>query len=146
MRRAEWTQRHFRLLTRVFGIASLATGAACSSTSPNDGNVWGSEQASLVVNASNAVLQIRADGGCYGSYADIVLPEAIPPGTFHLAGTFTQLTGVYPGHVTHDASFTGVAGAREMTLTVSIPALSMSLGPYHLTRHVHTSWPACLYP
>ena len=118
--------------------------AACGATGPGDSSIWGSEQASLTVTESGAVLQVLASGGCYGSYGELSQP--IPSGSFTLDGTYTQLTGVYPGQVTYAAQFTGVITRGLMTLTVSVPATQQTLGPFLLTHGEGRTWPACLYP
>jgi hypothetical protein len=118
--------------------------AACGSTGPEDSAIWGSSQASLTVSESGATLQILASGGCYGSYGEITQP--IPSSSFTLPGSYTQLTGVYPGHVTYEAQFTGAIARGMMTLTVSVPATQQTLGPFLLTHGEGKTWPACLYP
>ena len=63
--------------------------------------MWGSDKASLTVTKDAATLQILSQtlpaGGCFGSYGEITQP--IPNGSFSIAGTYTQLTGVYPGKI-----------------------------------------------
>lgn len=131
--------------TRVgmpLSLLTLAIGA-CASTGP-DRLGWGSSQVSLTVAESSATLQLLAAGGCYGSYGEI--PEPIPPGSFSLPGTYTQLTGVYPGRVQYPAQYVGAVAGRHLTLTISVPGLQQTLGPFRLTYGVAKSWPACLYP
>jgi hypothetical protein len=122
----------------------LLSSASCFPTSPSAAGVWGSQQASLSVTGDGAVLQILASGGCYGSYGDVPVP--IPSGHFQLSGTYTQLTGVYPGRVSYAATYSGTVLASELTITVTVPTLATSLGPFSLRRGVQTTWPACLYP
>jgi len=105
---------------------------------------WGSGLASLATTNSGATLQILASGGCYGSYGNIGAP--IPRGPFALAGTYTQLIGAYPGMIQYDASFSGSVAGNQMTITVVVPALQESFGPFDLTYGVQTSWQPCLYP
>jgi hypothetical protein len=126
-------------------IAGLALSiAACASTEPGQPAVWGSEEAGLTVVESKATLHIVASGGCYGSYGEIDPP--IPSGSFTRSGTYTQLLGVYPGSVQYPAQYTAAVAGRHLTLTVSVPALQQTLGPFRLLYGVVKSWPACLYP
>lgn len=128
---------------RHAGVLILAIGGgACSSTGPNH-SAWGSDQASLVMTAAGATLKINA-GTCYGSYGDI--SEAIPDGTFNLTGTYTQLTGVFPGKTVSAATFSGTVTNQQMSITVTVPSLQHSLGPFVLTRGVEKTLAACLYP
>ena len=131
-----------RLVTAAC-LLSLST-AACASTGPDQPAVWGSSQLSLTVADSRTTLQIVAAGGCYGSYGAIDQP--IPSGSFTLTGTYTQLMGVYPGSIQYQAQYLGAVAGRHMTLTIGIPALQQTLGPFSLTYGVNNTWPACLYP
>lgn len=131
-----------RSLTASFVLA--LTIAACDSTGPDQLSVWGSNEAGLTVADSRATLQILASGGCYGSYGEIDQP--IPSGTFTLSGTYTQLTGVYPGSVQYAAQYVGTVAGRHMTLSITVPALQQLLGPFSLTQGVAKTWPPCLYP
>jgi len=106
--------------------------------------VWGSSLASLAITNSGATLQILASGDCYGSYGNIGAP--IPRGPFALAGTYTQLIGAYPGMIQYDATFSGSVAGNEMVITVVVPALQESFGPFDLTYGVETSWQPCAYP
>lgn len=129
-------------LIAVYGIS-----VSCSDRTPtsvNERGAWGSNEASLTVDDSSATLQILASGGCYGSYGNIGVP--IPTGSFSLAGTYTQLTGVYPGKVQYEAQYSGSVSGRRMTITIAVPGLQRTLGPYALTYGVKNTWNACLYP
>ena len=105
--------------------------------------VWGSSLASLATTGGGATLQILA-GDCYGSYGTIGAP--IPRGPFALAGTYTQLIGAYPGMIQYDATFSGSVTGNQMVITVEVPALQESFGPFDLTYGVLTSWEPCRYP
>jgi hypothetical protein len=120
----------------------VLTFSAC--TGPEDATIWGSEQASLTVLESGATLQILAPGGCYGSYGEITQP--VLAGSFAVSGTYTQLMGVYPGYIQYPAQFTGTIARGRMTLSVTVPALQQTLGPFQLTHGEGRTWPACLYP
>jgi hypothetical protein len=126
------------------------TSVACSPTAPGvttapDQSTWGSDHAGLTIDRSKATLQIVASGGCYGSYGEIE-QGSIPSGTFALSGTYTELTGAFPGSRQYAAEFTGTVAGNQMTLRVSVPALQQILGPFSLTAGVKKTWPACQYP
>jgi hypothetical protein len=110
--------------------------------------VWGSSQASLTIRESGATLKIFAlavpPDGCYGSYGDVL--QGIPNGSFSLSGIFTQLTGVYPGKIEYPAQFTGVVEGTTMSISISVPSLTQTLGPFVLTSGVTNTWGPCLYP
>jgi hypothetical protein len=131
-----------RSITTSFGCALILVG--CASTGPDQPGTWGSNQVSLTISESKATLQILASGGCYGSYGEIDQP--IPSGAFELSGSFTQLTGVYPGRVQYPARFSGTVAGSHLTLSMAVPALQRLLGPFTLTHGVTQTWPACRYP
>ncbi len=116
--------------------------AGCS-TAP-DQTTWGSDQVTLRIAGSGAQVQILGGEGCYGSFGAIDHP--IPTGTFRLSGTFTQLMGVFPGSVQYPAEFTGNVTGTTMMLSISMPTLPLTLGPFQLTAGVTKSWSACLFP
>jgi len=131
--------------TLALGLTVLLAATACS-TEPRAASLvgpWGSSQASLAVSDTGASLLIQA-GGCYGSYGEIGRP--LPGSTFDLGGTYTQLTGAYPGKIEYPAQFTGSVSGTQMTLTVTVPALQDTIGPFTLVRGVTATWMACLYP
>jgi hypothetical protein len=134
----------FLSLTVLIGIAS-----GCSdqlSTSNSDAlqrGMWGSNNASLAVNDSSATLQLL-NGNCYGAYGQI--DARITSVHFDLAGTYTQLMGVYPGRMQYAAEYSGTVAGNQMFLTISVPALQTTFGPYNLTYGVNSAWSACLYP
>ena len=132
------------LLTALFGAAAAcahpdATGNASALLGP-----WGSDQASLAVTDTGATLQILASGGCFGSYGQVSRP--IATAAFDIPGTYTQLTGAYPGKVVYAAQYSGSVSGGQISLTISVPALQQTLGPYSLVRGVTNTWTACLYP
>ena len=131
-----------RLIARSVVLA--LTIAACDSTGPDQGSVWGSNEAGLTSADSEATIQILASGGCYGSFGEIDQP--IPSGSFTLSGTYTQLIGAYPGRIQYDAQYAGTVDGSHMTLSISVPALQKVIGPFSLTEGVNKTWPACLYP
>jgi len=122
----------------------VAVTAACSVTSPDQPEIWGSDQANLTMGGASATLQILAAGGCYGSYG--TFNRRLPSGAFVILGTYTQLTGAYPGRVDYAAQFSGTVSGDEVTLTVTVTTLQQDFGPYTLTRGVGELWPACAYP
>jgi hypothetical protein len=129
----------------VGSLAISLAGVACSSTSPSATLQWGSDQASLTIHQNTATLQILASGDCYGSYGEIENSSGLS-GTFALPGTYTELTGVAPGSRQFAAEFTGSVAGNHMTLSVSIPDLQRSIGPFNLTAGVDKTWMACRYP
>ena len=83
-------------------------------------------------------------GGCFGTFGEIGQP--IPMGRFVLAGTYTQLTGVYPGKMEYPAQFSGSVQGNTMTITISVPSQQQTFGPFVLTYGVDNAWTPCLYP
>jgi hypothetical protein len=131
-------------LRRLAALAIAISAAACSSTSPDQPGTWGSDQASLTIKDSSGTLRILASGGCYGSYGEFA--QRLPAGAFTFPGTFTQLIGAYPGKLQYPAQFSGSVTGAKLSLTVAVPALQQSFGPFTLTHGVSEDWPACLYP
>jgi hypothetical protein len=119
-------------------------GSACGSTAPDRLATWGSDQASLSLAENKATVQVLAPGGCYGAYGSI--DHAVLSATFTLSGTYTQLIGAYPGSIQYAAEYTGTIVGNVMTLSISVPALQQTIGPFHLTAGVTSAWSACLYP
>jgi hypothetical protein len=110
--------------------------------------VWGSDQATLRVKETGGTIDILAltlpAGGCFGTYGEIAQP--IPKGRFTLAGTYTQLLGVYPGKMDYPAQFSGSVEGNTMTIIISVPSQQRSVGPFVLTYGVNNTWTPCLYP
>jgi hypothetical protein len=129
--------------------ALLGAASACSdhiSTAANASlqhGVWGSTAASLTVADSGATLEIL-NGSCYGSYGQIAQP--IASGHFDLAGTYTQLIGAYPGKLQYPAQYSGAVSGNALSVTISVPALQATFGPFDLAYGVSNSWTQCLYP
>lgn len=128
--------------------ATLGTVLACSSsTSPNGlarRGEWASGQADLMIADQSAHLAILADVGCIASYGDI--PQSIPSGSFDLSGTYTQVTNIFPGTVQYPAQFSGTAQADQLSISVTVPALQQTFGPFTLAYGVHESWSVCAFP
>jgi len=125
---------------------ALAAGGCAGSVEPDNGTLagtWGSTSASLAVTDSAARL-LFAYGSCYGAYG--TMPAAIPTPIFDLGGTYTELTGADPGKVDYAARFSGTLYGSQMTLSVTVPSLQRTLGPYTLTRGDTTTWSRCLFP
>src|SRR5438876_7794959 len=110
--------------------------------------VWGSDNASLTITKNGAMLDLLSstfpNGGCFGAYGEMSQP--IPNGSFSIAGTYTQLTGVYPGKIEYAARCSGVVGGSRMSITIAVPALQQTFGPFLLTVGVSNPWSTCLYP
>ncbi len=144
-----WRQRrnHARPVTRLLlTLASVLTvgAAACSATSPDQPAVWGSDQANLTFADSSATLVILASGGCFGSFGNFDRP--LPAGPFSIPGTYTQLTGAFPGKIQYAALFSGTVTREQIAMTITVPALQGAIGPFALVQGVTAAWPACMYP
>jgi hypothetical protein len=124
-------------------LVFMLMGSACGPTAPDRPAAWGSDQANLSIVGNKATVQVLAPGGCYGAYGNI---DAIPSGTFALSGTYTQLMGAYPGSIQYTAEYVGTIVGNVMTLSISLPALQQTIGPFRLTAGVSSVWTACLYP
>ena len=128
-----------------FLVASfLLATSGCTSTTPDQSRVWGSNQATLTIVDTSATLRIVAAGDCYGSYGEFDQP--LLSGAFSRGGTYTQLIGAYPGKVQYAAQFSGTVSGRQISLTVTVLALHGTVGPFTLTQGRSAEWPACLYP
>ncbi|MEO8619563.1 MAG: hypothetical protein ABI625_00780 [bacterium] len=134
----------FGTRTRLAGLFGVLMCVACSATEPSGTTAWSSDQANVVIVGNATTVQVLASGGCYGSYGSI--DQVIPSGAFTLPGTYTQLTGAYPGHVEYAAEYSGDVTGNAMTLTITIPSQQRTIGPFHLNAGVANTWSACLYP
>jgi len=133
-----------RVLALQASMIFTLIGSACGPTTPGGSASWGSDQASLSIAEDKATVQVLAAGGCYGTYGEF--DHAVPSGTFTRSGTYTQLMGVYPGSIQYTAEYTGTVGGDVMTLSIKVPALQQTIGPFRLTAGVTSAWSACLYP
>lgn len=110
--------------------------------------VWGSAEASLSVGPAGARLEILSAtfpmGACFGKYGDVI--QGVPRGRFSLSGTFTQLIGAYPGKIQYPAQYSGLVQGDTISVTVTVPDLGQSFGPFLLVRGVTNSWTPCMYP
>jgi hypothetical protein len=110
--------------------------------------VWGSENASLTITRDGAKLDLLSspfpNGGCFGAFGEMAQP--IPKGAFSIAGTYTQLMGVYPGKIEYAARCSGVVEGSRMSIAIAVPALQQTFGPFLLTVGVSNAWSPCLYP
>jgi len=106
--------------------------------------VWGSDDANLTIAENGATIQILSSGGCYGVYGDI--RRSIPDGRFDLPGIHTQLIGAYPGMISYAAQYSGIVQGGRMSMTVFVPELGKTFGPFLLVSGIHHSWSRCLYP
>ena len=125
----------------------LSGAAACAgATDSGDGakpGTWGSASASLVTTDSGAMISIDASG-CFGSFGEV--KQRLPAGTFSLDGTFTMLIGAYPGHIDYPAHFTGTVVGNTASMTIAVPAIQQTLGPYAVMYGVVSGRGFCLYP
>lgn len=145
-------------------MASPAAAGASAVTPPGSGRhvivvpphsdkfvqpgVWGSENAGLTVTKGSAALDILSstlpEGGCFGSYGEMTQP--IPNGAFSIAGTYTQLIGAYPGKIQYAAQYSGLVAGNTLSITITVPALEQTFGPFRLTHGVNNAWSPCMYP
>jgi hypothetical protein len=135
-----------RRLVQASIACSAALVLACGdgSTSPGQPQVWGSDEANLSVQNSAWTLRIFNSGSCYGYFGDIT--QAVPAGQFDLSGTLTEFINIPPGQRRYAAQFAGTASGALLTITVTVPALQKSFGPYVLTRGVSSTKGQCFYP
>lgn len=117
---------------------------ACTATSPNQSGQWSSNDADLTIADSSATLRILASGGCFGSYGQFDAP--LPNGRFSIPGTYTQLIGAYPGTLHYTAQFSGSIRVTDLSITVAVPDLQATYGPFTLAHKSGPAWPQCLYP
>jgi hypothetical protein len=111
--------------------------------------VWGSAEASLTIREGGATLEILSEpfsptGACFGRYGDV--GPKIPNGRFFLPGTYTQLMGAYPGKIDYRAQYSGVVVGNTLSISIEVPGLQQSFGPFVLVQGVSSSWTPCLYP
>ena len=132
----------------VLGAAIVILIAGCSGHQLSDDGplvgVWGSDQAGLNISDGAATLQITSAANCYGSYA--VTTRSIPNGQFAVPGTYTQLTGAYPGKVDYVAQLTGTVSGNQISIAISVSSLQRTIGPFTLIRGVSAQRSQCLYP
>lgn len=136
-----------RLTPLVVLASSLAAVACSSSTSARtvaQSGEWASDQADLIVGNASAHLSLLANTGCVSSYGDIA--GRIPLGAFDLDGTYSVLTALPSGPVVYAARFSGTVQGSTMSLTVTVPDLQQTLGPFTLTYGVHQSFTQCALP
>ena len=142
-RQAGVARSRLTAMTLHASLVCALTGSACAPTTPDRPATWGSDQASLSIAENKATVQILASGGCYGAYGDI---DHVPSGSFALSGTYTQLMGAYPGSIQYTAEYTATVVGNVMTLSITVPELQQTIGPFGLTAGVTSAWSACRYP
>ena len=137
--------RPFLVLTSLIGIAAACSDryAPAANASVQRG-VWGSSRASLAIADTGATLQILSFGTCYGSYGQVKQPLAT--GRFDLPGTYTQLIGAYPGKLEYAARYSGTVTGNQLSITVSVPTLQTTFGPFVLVYGLTSAWSPCLFP
>jgi hypothetical protein len=131
-----------RALGAVLALALMIS--ACSLTTPEMAATWGSDQVSLSIFENKAKVQILASGGCYGAFGQI--DQAVLSGTFALPGTYNQLMGAYPGSIQYAAEYVGNIAENVLTLSIRVPSLQQTIGPFQLIAGVTKVWSQCLYP
>ena len=110
--------------------------------------IWGSENASLTITKAGGKLDLLSlalpTGGCFGSYGEMARP--IPNGSFSIEGTYTQLTGAYPGKIEYAARYSGIVEGGRMSIAIAVPTLQQGFGPFLLTAGLSNAWSPCLFP
>ena len=127
-------------------LLAIFAGSGCSDALPPQGAVgsWVSDSASLTVTDTSAELVLLTSIGCYGSFDHTA--QSLGADQFAVSGTYTQLTGAYPGQVEYASQLAGESQGSSVTLTLTVPSIALTLGPLHLIRGQAPSWPRCFYP
>ena len=104
---------------------------------------WGGTDANLLVREDGGTLQLFC---AFGSVDQPFRTDAM--GRFHAAGTYTRQMGAVPpgGIPKYAGRYSGVVHGTTMTLTISVPELNQTLGPYSLTYGVKTDLLLCEVP
>lgn len=123
------------------GPVALGTSAPLS---VNAAPMWGADSANLAVTPDSAHLRYLSDNGCVATYVD----AANPAGSLSLSapGVYTQLIGAFPGKLMYPAQVNAVVNAGMVRLTVTVPALSLVIGPTDLAKGVSHVWANCNFP
>lgn len=119
-------------------LSAVCVIAACGNTptGPTDlvaTGVWGSDQVRFTVMPTGATIESGCDSGRIETQ---LIPDRT--GRFSAAGTYAFGTGGPtrlgdPPAKAHSARYDGTIDGRTMRLTVSLPELSRTLGPFQLT-------------
>jgi hypothetical protein len=133
--------RRFVILAVVAALGACDDdGTSGNASMPGE---WRSSVAHLEIGVNGTLIQFR-DGDCYGSSGASSAP--VRAGDFVLDGVFTQLMGIAPGRIDYPATFTGNATTGRIVITMTVPALSRTVGPLTLNPGTGTSLNACPYP
>jgi hypothetical protein len=105
--------------------------------------IWGGPGASLLVREDGGTLQLLC---AFGSIDQAVRADST--GRFQAAGTYTREMGAVPpgGIPKYAGRYSGVVHGTTMTLTISVPELEQTLGPYTLHFGVDASLLPCMVP
>jgi hypothetical protein len=74
------------------------------------------------------------------------MARPIPNGSFSIDGTYTQLTGAYPGKIEYAARYSGIVEGNRIAIAISVPALQQGFGPFQLAAGLNNAWSPCLFP
>ncbi len=120
---------------RVVLCAFLALAAGCATvTAPPTGVVgsWGGTVASLVLADSGGTLQLPCGAGAIDSAWTLSAT-----GQFSASGSYFIEAGPVAagGPTPHPAHYAGTVSGDRFTLTITVPDLNASLGPFVLIRN-----------
>jgi len=121
-----------RVTDRVLGSGLAFLLFACSSaTAPDVVGTWGGAEASLVLSAAGGDLQYQ----CGTSTIDPGWTLAAD-GAFTASGEYFAGGGPLPpeGRAPHAATYAGEVHGTTFTITVTVPDLDATLGPYVMVR------------
>ncbi len=116
----------------VRNVLPLCALLACSSPSePVAEGEWGSEQASLVLSRAGGTLGYQCGDGTMDSTWTLTADgELSGTGVHYFGGGPVPIAGRTPVV----ARYTGRVAGRVLTLTVSLPARGVTIGPFRMVR------------
>lgn len=117
--------------------------AAPRGRQPVQQGIWGGTDASLLVRGDGGTFQLFC---AFGSVDQPFRTDSM--GRFHAAGTYTRQMGAVPpgGIPMYSGRYSGVVHGTTMSLTVFVPELGQTLGPYSLTYGVNSNLTICMVP
>jgi len=116
----------------VFAFVTTVLSFACSSaTAPEVVGVWGGTEASLTLTTAGGEVQYQ----CGASTIDSAWTLS-PDGVFAATGEYFAGGGPVPvgGRPPHAATYAGEVAGSTFTVTVTVPDLGATLGPYIMVR------------
>jgi hypothetical protein len=127
---------------RISALITLPVALACASpTAPDALGSWGGREASLVLTPSGGQVSYTCGAGTIDS------AWTLSPGG-RLLGSGQHFFGGGPvppqGRPAHPARYDGLVQGDDLTLTVTLTDLDLTLGPFHLVRGGPTVFELCL--